>query len=70
MAVCQTCKGERFQVHIATEQHPFEIKPGELLTSGKFEIPCQSCGGTGTESCCDGEDRWQQEQRDDQPWKN
>jgi hypothetical protein len=63
MAVCQTCKGERYRVHIATQDNPFEISPGEYLIAGKFEIPCGSCGGTGIESCCDGEDRWQQEKR-------
>jgi hypothetical protein len=28
------------------------------------EITCPSCGGTGIESCCDGEDRWQPDKMD------
>lgn len=65
MAQCQECHGQRYKRVVATPECPYEIKPGELLTAGVFDVPCHRCGGAGIESCCDGEDRWQQEKRDD-----
>ena len=69
MATCQTCRGSRVERTLATPDCPVELVGGPesrtVLVAGFVEVPCSRCGGTGIESCCDGEDRWQQDLRDD-----
>jgi len=61
MAMCQTCQGQRYI------EVPINEPATPVLVGGRVMrvIPCPQCGGTAIESCCDGEDRWQQEKRTD-----